>query len=192
MKRRQTAEEIVRLLRDMDRDLAKGLTVVDVCRKHGVVDSTYYRWRQRHEPGKVDNDRRYRELESENARLKKLVADLLLDKQMLQDIAKEKVVSPDQQRTAARYLGERYSVSQRRVCTVMGRSRSTLRYRRRQREDEPVLTKEIKRLARRHPRYGYRRVHALLTRAGWSVNVKRVRRLWNSLGLRRPVSCEGP
>jgi putative transposase len=84
MKTRRTAEEIVRLLRDMHRDLAKGLTVVDVCRKHGVGDSTHYRWRERHEPGKVDNDRRYRELESENARLEKLVADLLLDKQMLQ------------------------------------------------------------------------------------------------------------
>jgi putative transposase len=87
------------------------------------------------------------------------------------------VVSPDQQRTVDRSLRERYSVSQRRVCTVTGRSRSTLRYRRKQRGDEPVLKKDIKRLARRHPRYGYRRVHALLTRAGWSVNLKRVRRL---------------
>jgi putative transposase len=102
------------------------------------------------------------------------------------------VVSPDQQRVAAAYLSERYSVSQRRVCQVMGRSRSTLRYRRKQRADEPALTKEIKRLARRHPRYGYRRVHALLIREGWSVNLKRVRRLWNSLGLRRPLRLRKP
>ena len=46
--------------------------------------------------------------------------------------------------------------------------------------------REIKRLARRHPRFGYRRIHALLVRGGWSVDLKRVRRLWNSLGLRRP------
>jgi putative transposase len=90
MTRRRTAEEIARLLREMDRDLAKGLTVGDVCRKHCIGDTTYYRWRERHAPGKVDGDRRCRELESENARLKKLVADLLLDKQMLQDIAKKK------------------------------------------------------------------------------------------------------
>ncbi len=74
----------------------------------------------------------------------------------------------------------------------MGRSRSGLRYRRKRRADEPALNREIKRLARRHPRYGYRRVHALLVRKGWSVNLKRVRRLWISLGLRRPVRLRKP
>ena len=74
----------------------------------------------------------------------------------------------------------------------MGRSRSVLRYRRSRRADEPALSREIKRLARRHPRYGYRRIHALLVRRGWSVNLKRVRRLWNSLGLRRPVRLRKP
>src|SRR5262245_35131893 len=74
----------------------------------------------------------------------------------------------------------------------MGRSRSTMRYRRQPREREPALTREIKRLARRHPRYGYRRVHALLVRRGWTINVKRVRRLWNELGLRRPMRLRRP
>jgi putative transposase len=97
------------------------------------------------------------------------------------------VVTPDQQRAAADYLGERYGVSQRRACRVMGRSRSNLRYCRRHRSDEPALTREIQRLARRHPRYGYRRVHAMLVRRGWTVNLKRVRRLWNELGLKRPL-----
>jgi hypothetical protein len=67
-----------------------------------------------------------------------------------------------------------------------------LRYRRKRQADEPVLSREIKRLARRHPRYGYRRVHALLVRRGWSVNLKRVRRLWNELGLRRPLRLRKP
>ena len=74
----------------------------------------------------------------------------------------------------------------------MDRSRSVVRYRRRQRPDEPPLSREIKRLARRHPRYGYRRIHALLVRRGWSVNIKRVRRLWNDLGLRRPLRLRKP
>ena len=96
-------------------------------------------------------------------------------------------MSPDQQRVAADYLSERYGVSQRRICGVMGRSRSVLRYRRRHRADEPALNREIKRLARRHPRFGYRMVHALLVRRGWTVNIKRVRRVWIELGLKRPV-----
>ena len=74
----------------------------------------------------------------------------------------------------------------------MGRSRSGLRYRRKHRSDEPALTREIKRLARRHPRYGYRLIHALLVRTGWAVNLKRVRRLWISLGLRRPLRLRKP
>jgi putative transposase len=97
------------------------------------------------------------------------------------------VVSADQQRTAADLLIEQFDVSQRRASRVLDRSRSTLRYRPKQAEDEPVLCREIKRLARRHPRYGYRRIHALLVRQGWTINLKRVRRLWNELGLRRPL-----
>jgi putative transposase len=90
MKKRRTRDEVARLLREVERDLAKGLTVSDVCRKIGVAETTYYRWRQRHNPAQVDTDRRCRELELEIERLKRLVAELLLDKQMLQDIAKKK------------------------------------------------------------------------------------------------------
>jgi transposase InsO family protein len=97
------------------------------------------------------------------------------------------VVTPDQQRAAAGYLAERYGISQRRIGRVVGRSRSTLRYRARPRAGKPALVREIKRLARRFPRYGYRRVHAMPVRKGYTVNLKRVRRLWNDLGLRRPV-----
>ena len=105
---------------------------------------------------------------------------------------KKKVVSPDQQRAAADYLDEKYGVSQRRICRVMDRPRSGLRYHRKRRADQPALNREIKRLARRHPRYGYRMIHALLVRKGWSVNIKRVRRLWISLGPRKLVRLRKP
>lgn len=89
MSKRRTADEVTRLLKDVDRDLAKGLTVADLCRKHGIAVTTYYRWRERHDPATVDTDRRCRQLEVEIDRLKRLVAELLLDKTMLQDIAKK-------------------------------------------------------------------------------------------------------
>ncbi len=92
-----------------------------------------------------------------------------------------------QQRTAAAYLGEHFAASQRRASQLLGRARSTLRYRAKPRAGEQALVRAIRRLARRHPRYGYRRFHARLVKRGWSVNRKRVRRLWNELGLRRPV-----
>jgi putative transposase len=95
------------------------------------------------------------------------------------------VVTPTQQRAAADYLQETYRISERRAGRLLGRSRSTLRYRLRQRDDEEVLVKSIRRLARKHPRWGYKKIHALLIREGWVANLKRVHRLWKVLGLRR-------
>ena len=89
MGKRRTAEQITRLLREADRDLAKGLTVADVCRKLGISQTAYCRWRERHDPAQVDEARRIRELETEVERLKRLVAELLLDKTMLQEVAKK-------------------------------------------------------------------------------------------------------
>jgi putative transposase len=70
-----------------DRDLARGLTIPDICRKVGIAETTDYRWRERHDPVRVDADRRCRELGPEVGRLKRLVAELMLDEQMLQDLA---------------------------------------------------------------------------------------------------------
>jgi putative transposase len=90
MKKRRSEDEVARLLKEADRDLAKGLTIADICRKVGVAQTTFYRWKRRHDPVQVDSDRRCRQLEGEIERLKRLVAELMLDKQMLQEVAKKK------------------------------------------------------------------------------------------------------
>jgi len=90
MAKRRTDEQIHRLLKEADRDLAKGLTVADVCRKLGIAEATYHRWRQRFDPARADDDRRVRQLTAEVERLKQLVAELMLDNRMLQDVAKKK------------------------------------------------------------------------------------------------------
>jgi hypothetical protein len=88
MQKRRTADEVARLLRDFDRDLAQGLTVADVGRKVGIAATTDSRWRQRQDPAQVDADRRRRALESEVERLQRLVAELMLDPPRLQDRTK--------------------------------------------------------------------------------------------------------
>jgi len=90
MGKRRTADQIQRLLREVERDRAKGLTLGDSCRKLGISQTTYHRWRERFDPTQLDDARRVRELETENERLKHLCAELMLDKQMLQDVAKKK------------------------------------------------------------------------------------------------------
>ena len=89
MGKRWTRKQILRLLREADRDLGRGLTVGDVCRKLGVSPNSYHRWRRQHDPDKVDDARCIRELQVEVERLKRLVAELLLDKTMLLDVAKK-------------------------------------------------------------------------------------------------------
>jgi len=101
-------------------------------------------------------------------------------------------VTASQQRACAAYLQETYTISQRRVCQVLGRSRSTLRYQAVPRTADLPLLKAIKQLARRHPRWGYRLIHARLEHKGWTVNLKRVRRLWRASGLQRPVRRRRP
>jgi hypothetical protein len=60
MRRRSTAEEVARALREADHDLAKGLPISDICCKQGIAEATYNRWRQQHDPAQIDTDRRYR------------------------------------------------------------------------------------------------------------------------------------
>jgi putative transposase len=97
------------------------------------------------------------------------------------------VVTAGQQRAAADHLQETYQISERRASRVLGRPRSTLRYRLRDRSPETPLVRALRRRARKHPRWGYRRIHARLERTGWPVNLKRVHRLWRDLCLQRPV-----
>jgi len=88
--KRHTAEQIIPKLRQAETDLAQGLTVGQVCQKLGVAEQTFARWRQQYGNGKADQVLRVKELEAENARLKKLVAELSLDKQMLEEVVRGK------------------------------------------------------------------------------------------------------
>jgi putative transposase len=85
-----------------------------------------------------------------------------------------------------RHVREVLEVSERRACRVLGQHRTTQRYRPVLREDEDALTQAIIGHATTYGRYGYRRVAALLRADGWSVNVKRVWRIWRREGLKVP------
>ena len=88
--KRHTAEEIIPKLRQVEADLAQGLTIGQVCQKLGVSEQTLHRWRNQYGGMKADDAKRLKELELENERLKRLVAQLALDKQMLQEVVQKK------------------------------------------------------------------------------------------------------
>ncbi len=86
-RKRFTTEQIISKLREAEVELAKGKAVALVCKQLGVTEQTYYRWRKEYGGLKIDQAKKLRELEKENARLKKLVADMALDNDILREAA---------------------------------------------------------------------------------------------------------
>ena len=85
-KSRFSEEQIVQILQTAE----AGMGTDELCRKHGISRQTFYRWRAKYGGMDVDETRRLKSLEDENRRLKRLVADLTLDKQMLHDVLSRK------------------------------------------------------------------------------------------------------
>ena len=87
-------------------------------------------------------------------------------------------------------LTERFGVSERRACRVLGQPRSTQRGTPRPpKSDEATLCRQLRRLAKTHPRWGWKMAHQVLVREGWTINKKRTQRLWRKEGLTRPQRC---
>jgi transposase-like protein len=86
-RKRYTAEEIISQLRTVEIETAKGIGIVDACRKLGSTEQTYYRWKKAYGGLRVDQAKRLKGLEQENVRLKRLVADLSLDNSILKEVA---------------------------------------------------------------------------------------------------------
>ena len=84
---RYTVEQIIPMLREAEVELARGATIAQVCRKIGVTEPTYYRWRKEYGSLRMDQAKRLKVLEKENARLKRLLAEAELDKAILKEAA---------------------------------------------------------------------------------------------------------
>ncbi len=89
-RKRHTAEQIIGKLRTAEIELAKGLSTAEVVRKLGIAEQTYYRWRKEYGGLRLDQAKRLKELEKENTRLKKLVADQALDNAILKEVSSGK------------------------------------------------------------------------------------------------------
>jgi putative transposase len=96
-------------------------------------------------------------------------------------------VSPARRRRAVEHLQAVFGVSQRWACRLVGQHRSTQRHQPAEPERDRALREQLRQFSRAHPRWGYRRAHAVLREQGWRVNRKAVQRLWREEGLRVPT-----
>ncbi|MGA8011955.1 MAG: IS3 family transposase [Candidatus Acidiferrales bacterium] len=179
-------EQIVALLRQIEVEIANGKSTPQACKEAEITVQTYYRWRKEFGGLKLDQAKRLKELERENAKLKRLVAELSLEKQILKDVAFGKLLSPERRRCAVEHARKEYEVSERHACRLLGQWQRTQRYAAIPRIDEDALTEAIIALASEYGRYGYRRITALLQDAGWQVGKDRVQRIWRREGLKVP------
>ena len=86
MKKRFTEEQIIQVLREHE----AGVKTAELCRKHGISDATFYNWKAKYGGTEVSDAKKLRQLETENAKLKKLLAEEMLDKQALKDLLTKK------------------------------------------------------------------------------------------------------
>ncbi|MGI8737377.1 MAG: IS3 family transposase [Candidatus Eremiobacter antarcticus] len=177
-KSRYSAEQIAAALRQAE----QGTPVAEITRKLGIAEATFYLWKKRFGRLGTPEIRELRQLREENTRLKHIVADLTLDRQVLQDVLKKKVVRRVRRIAVQPQVRTTWQLSERRSCAILGVNRKALHYQP-VRRDDPVLRRRIKEIATTRIRYGYKRITVLLRREGWLVNVKRVRRMYREEGL---------
>nr|WP_145356800.1 transposase [Alienimonas californiensis] len=188
-RKRHTPEEIVRSLRDAYAMLNAGRDLAAVLQALEVTEATYHRWRNQYGGMKATEAKKLRELEVENARLKNCWPRPSWTRRRSRNSPRE-TGGPSRKRDAARHLAKTFAVSQRRACRVVDQHRSTQRYEPTPRSDEGPLLKRMSELVRRRPRYGYRRIGALLRAEGFRLNAKRTFRLWRREGFKAPRKQE--
>jgi len=86
-RKKHSAEQIVAILRQIEVEVANHKPIGQACREAGITEQTYYRWRKEYGGLKLEQARRMKQLEKENARLRRLVTDLSLEKQVLKEVA---------------------------------------------------------------------------------------------------------
>jgi putative transposase len=152
-KKRFSEEQIIAVLKEAE----AGAKVLDLCRKHGISDATFDNWKAKYGGMTVA------ELEAENAKLKRIVADQALRQRGAEGPSQSKVVSPQARREAVGILTDERGLGVTRACGLVGISRSLYRYRSR-RSPALELRGRIAELAAQKRRYGYRRIPVLLRR----------------------------
>lgn len=178
-RRKHSKAEVTAALKQVE----AGRKVEDVAGDIGVTKHKIYDWKNKYGGLglEVRKAQRLRRLENQNRRLKKLLTDLSLDREMLKALITKNRPELVDRRTDANWLREQFAVSERRVCGLLSMAVSSYRYVARRCDEE--LRDQLVQLAREEPRFGYRRLHMLLRGEGETANHKRVYRVYREAGL---------
>ncbi|MCM8567740.1 IS3 family transposase [Thauera linaloolentis] len=191
-KSRFTTEQIIGFIKQAE----AGMAVSELCRQHGFSPASFYQWRAKYGGMEAEDAKRLKELEAENNRLKRLLAEAHLDIEALKIGFGGKTLAPQRKREAVRRMLELTQLSERRACRLAGLSRDAFRHEPAPTPATQALSTRIVELAQARRRFGYRRLHDLLRPEFPGVNHKKVYRLYREANLavrrrrkaRRPAS----
>ncbi|WP_442869788.1 IS3 family transposase, partial [Bradyrhizobium sp. CCBAU 11361] len=175
---RFTEEQIIAVLKEHE----AGAKTADLARRHGISEATIYNWKAKFGGMDVSEAKRLRALEEENGKLKKLLAEQMLDAAALRELLFKKMVGPAAKRAAVAHLQAVMSLSERRACSIVGADRKMVRYRS-SRPPDAALRGRLRDLATERRRFGYRRLFVLLRREGEPSGINRIYRLYREEGL---------
>lgn len=175
---RFSESKIISILNQQD----QGLAVCHIARQHGISEATFYRWKAKYGGLSINELQRIKELEAENARLKRMYADLSLVHHALKDAVEKKARWLVVKRELADYMCSEHGVSQRQACTCLRLPRSSYRYRPKPKSDEPIMD-ALRSLVDKHPAIGFWKCYHRLRAMGHPWNLKQVYRVYTALRL---------
>ncbi|WP_416347314.1 IS3 family transposase [Denitromonas sp.] len=178
-KSRFTEQQIIGFLNQAE----AGMPVAELCRQGGFSDATFYKWRAKFGGMDAEEARRLKDLESENAKLKKLLAEAHLDIEGLKVAFRGKALAPQDKRAAIAAMLAQCRISERRACALVGLSRDAWRHPPCVDEQTKVLIARIREVAHQRRRFGYRRIHDMLRSDFPCTNHKKVYRLYREQNL---------
>ena len=183
--KRYTTEQKIRILREAERS---DKTILDVCREQRISEQTFHRWKKEFGMMEVDQAKQLKELQKENARLTRMLADEMLGKELLKEALEKKAVSPGHKRQIAEKLVSGGRCTARAACRHFGLHRSTFAYRAKQPDAWlSKLKSAVRRVSNEYPEMGYHKIARLLKQEGWSAGARIVQRLRRELGLAVPA-----
>jgi hypothetical protein len=162
--------------------------IQDVCRERQISEQTFHRWKREFGMLEVDQAKRFKELQKENGRLKRMLADELLGKELLKEALEKKVMSPGHKRQIVESLVIAGRCSGRAACRHFGLHRSTFSYEAKVPDTWLARLKAaLRRLSNQHVEVGYAKITCFLKEEGWKVGTRMVQRLRRELGLAVPA-----
>ncbi|MFZ9080824.1 MAG: IS3 family transposase [Alphaproteobacteria bacterium] len=178
MSKRLTESQIVGILKEAE----AGTPVPELCRTHGVGQSTFYKWRSKYGGMEASDVRRMKELEDENRRLKQMYADLSLKSRMQEEINKKALRPTAERRNWVRQLRTQFRASINRCCDAACLSRTAFYYRAKLPDDDELIDVLLA-LIEKHPRWGFPKCRKRLKALGYPWNHKRIYRVYKLLKL---------